>query len=72
MMIFQLYFGYGLSFLLGIYGSSLNLFGLGWRAAYILAGGLGLPVAALLLLVGHHRDTGPCKIWLLKGLSTKF
>ena len=32
------YFGYGLSYAIGVYVTSANLFGLGWRMCYLLAG----------------------------------
>jgi len=51
-----LYFGYSLSFLFGIYVTEADLFGLGWRSAYILAGLLGLPIAALLFTIEEPRD----------------
>ena len=65
-----MYFGYGLSFLLGIYLTELDVLGLvsaimclpacyllqGWRATYIVAGLPGLPLAALLILTPDPRD----------------
>jgi len=51
------YFGYGLSFLLGIYLTQLDVLGLGWRATYIVAGIPGLLLAALLILTPDPRDT---------------
>ena len=54
-IIFQLYFGYSFSFLFGIYVTEADLFGLGWRSAYLLTGLLGLPIAALLFTVNIFR-----------------
>jgi len=52
------YFGYGLSFIFGIYVTQLDLFGQGWRATYVLAGAPGLLLALLLSLAEEPRNSG--------------
>ena len=47
----QVYFGYGFSFLFGIYLTQLNVLGYGWRATYVIAGLPGILIAVALLLV---------------------
>ena len=43
------YYGYGLAFVFGIYITSADVLGYGWRAPYILAGLPGLLLAVLIL-----------------------
>jgi len=50
------YFGYGFSFLFGIYLTEYNLLGQGWRATYVLAGLPGVLVSLTLLLVDEPRS----------------
>lgn len=50
------YFGYGFSFLFGIYLTKMNVLGYGWRATYVIAGLPGILIAAALLLVDDPRD----------------
>jgi len=50
------YFGYGFSFIFGIYVTQLDLFGQGWRATYVLAGAPGLLLAILLSLADEPRN----------------
>jgi MFS family permease len=66
----QVYFGYGLSFIFGIYLTQLDLFGQvrrwrgqrtrrapqGWRATYVLAGLPGLVVAVPLGMMVDPRE----------------
>jgi len=49
------YFGYGFSFLFGIYLTQFNVLGYGWRATYIIAGLPGILIAAALLVVDDPR-----------------
>jgi len=49
------YFGYGFSFLFGIYLTQFNVFGFGWRATYIIAGLPGILVSLALLVVEDPR-----------------
>jgi len=51
------YFGYGFSFLFGIYLTQLNVLGYGWRATYVIAGLPGILIAVALLLAYDPRDT---------------
>ena len=43
------YYGYGLAFVFGIYITSADVLGYGWRAPYLLAGLPGLVLALLIL-----------------------
>ena len=43
------YYGYGLAFVFGIYITSADVLGYGWRAPYVLAGLPGLLLAVLIL-----------------------
>eukprot|EP00092_Neocalanus_flemingeri_P009696 GFUD01010442.1.p1 GENE.GFUD01010442.1~~GFUD01010442.1.p1 ORF type:complete len:486 (+),score=62.98 GFUD01010442.1:259-1716(+) len=49
------YFGYGFSFLFGIYLTQLNVLGYGWRATYVIAGLPGILIAAALLVIDDPR-----------------
>lgn len=50
------YFGYGFSFLFGIYLTEADLLGQGWRATYVVAGLPGLVVAAMLWCLQDPRE----------------
>ena len=52
----QVYFGYGFSFLFGIYLTEADLLGQGWRATYVVAGLPGLVVAAMLWCLQDPRE----------------
>lgn len=43
------YYGYGLAFVFGIYITSADVLGYGWRAPYVLAGLPGVVLAVLIL-----------------------
>merc|ERR1719435_358740 len=49
------YFGYGFSFLFGIYLTQFNVLGYGWRATYVIAGLPGIFIAAALLVIDDPR-----------------
>jgi len=72
------YFGYGFSFLFGIYLTQMNVLGHGWRATYVIAGLPGIVIAAALLLVQDPRDVkekevvAPIKAMTLRRLSYGF
>jgi len=49
------YFGYGFSFLFGIYLTQFNVLGYGWRATYVIAGLPGIFISAALLVIDDPR-----------------
>ena len=42
------YYGYGLAFVIGIYGTQADIMGFGWRAPYVLVAIPGIIIAILL------------------------
>ena len=57
----QVYWGYGLAFLLGIQGTQLDLLGYGWRGPYVLGALPGLLTSLLILatMAEPPREAGP-------------
>jgi len=49
------YYGYGLAFIFGIYVTEADLFGFGWRSAYVIGGAPGLIIAILLFFIQDPR-----------------
>merc|ERR1719220_1737553 len=52
------YFGYGFSFLFGIYLTQLDVAGYGWRATYVIAALPGFSLSLTLVMVRDPRDPG--------------
>ena len=57
MFYWGLYIGFGLSFVLGTFVASANIFGLGWRAGYIIGGVLGMIVGVALIFIRDEWRT---------------
>lgn len=72
------YYGYGLAFVFGIYISSADVLGYGWRSPYVIAGLPGLVLATLTLTTfpdprqsqDHHHDKSSAGLGGLNYLKT--
>ncbi|OXA52097.1 putative metabolite transport protein HI_1104 [Folsomia candida] len=52
-----MYVGYGLSYAVGIYVTAADIFGMGWRATFVICGIPGLVLALLLILTVDNPES---------------